>query len=145
MAMLGMPLGVVDCGADRIDKALVPVIGGEIDGNLGLGRDGAGNLDIEHHFAVVGVGCGRLVSRMVYGDSGDDRHWHANLIEVELQVARSETSAELNDGDGLPCPVERRALKFSGKVIAFRELGCGYAICAAGAAGSHEPEAVWRA
>ena len=49
----------MDCGADRIHKALVPVIGGEIDGKFGLGgHDVCNSISItspSSESAVVGL------------------------------------------------------------------------------------------
>jgi hypothetical protein len=45
-------------GSNRIDKTLVG-IGSEVDGDPGLGRNGTGDLDVEHHLSVgpVGITC----------------------------------------------------------------------------------------
>jgi hypothetical protein len=60
----------VDGRGDGVNEALVGV-GSEVDNDVGSGRDGGGDLDVEHDLAVGAVGVGGRVFAAVDEDRGD--------------------------------------------------------------------------
>ena len=73
----------MDGGGDGVDEALVGV-GGEVDDDVGAGRDGGGDFDVEHDFAVGAVGVGGAVFASVDGDGGD----RGGLLAEGFEVGR---------------------------------------------------------
>src|SRR5216683_1568109 len=88
----GFVFGVVDGVADGVDEALVGV-GGEVDGDVGAGRDGGGDLDVEHDFAVGAVGVGGGVLGAVDRDCGDLGCLLAEGLEVGGEIGGPVASA----------------------------------------------------
>ena len=86
-------LRIVDSAADRVDKALVAIIWSEVDGEVGFGRNRAGDFDVQHHFPIGGVRRGRSVARMVHRHGSDVRRGNLNLLEENLEVAGAKTSS----------------------------------------------------
>src|SRR5262249_39567853 len=95
---------VVDCRLDRVEEAGIGVWR-EVDGDLGAGRDRAGNLDVEHNLAVWSVGISRRVVFPVIDGYGEHRRL-SNLQsrEISLQVSGTVSAAKLDDCNALALP-----------------------------------------
>jgi hypothetical protein len=93
---------------DRVEKALRGV-GSEIDDDLGLGGDGRGDFNVEHHFAIGSVRVSTWrICRAVHQDARHRGRGQAQAGKVRGQVGGLEAAAQLDDPDALPCAVEIR-------------------------------------
>ena len=134
----GLVGGVVDGGGDGVGKALVGV-GRKVDDDLCAGRDGGGDLDVEHDLTIGAVRVGGRILALVYEDCGDGGRLLAEGLEVGSDVGGAVPSTQFDDADGLPggggCS--------GGKLVELPDLdgsvrgagGCGAGADAAGGAG----------
>ena len=120
---------------DRIDEALIGV-GREVDGDGGAGRDGGGDLDVEHHLAVGARGGGGRVFAAVDRDGGDAGRGEAERLEVGGEIGRAITAAELDEPDGLAC-----AAGVGGELIELGDLDGGEGWIGRGGARPHASSA----
>ena len=100
-------------------------IGGEVDHDLGLRRNGPGHLDVQRDLAigvlrVVRVGAG-LVLGAIHRDRDDVGSFQAQALEIGIQIRGTEAAAvgggELDDADDLAGSVCVR-----GKTVDFGKL-----------------------
>src|SRR5258707_13095964 len=89
-------------GGDGIVKALVGVRS-EINGERRLGRDGAGDFDVQQDLAIGATGItGGFIVAAVHGDGHDFGGLHVQSgLEVALNVARLESTTQFDDSDAL--------------------------------------------
>ena len=87
---------------DRVDEALVAVVGRKVHHLRRAGRGGADDVDVQRHLDVGpgGIRAGGI-RRPVHAHRGDRGHREAQAAEVGVQVAGREAAAKLDDRDRL--------------------------------------------
>lgn len=84
---------------DRVQEAGIGV-GRKVDGDMRLGRKRSGHFDRLHHGGVRTVAlAGRCVAAEIHRNRTDPGRGHIDLGEVALDVSRSITSPQLDEGD----------------------------------------------
>ena len=92
----GVVIAVVHGVVDRVHETLSRV-GGEVDHDLGLGRDGPRDLDVQRDLAIGVLGVIRvstgLVLAAVHRDRDDVGSFQAQALEIGIQIRGTEAAA----------------------------------------------------
>src|SRR5260370_19748478 len=109
-------------GSDGVEEALIGVRS-KIDGEGGLGSDGAGDFDVQHDFAIRAVGVARgFVVGAVDGDS--DYFWRSHVegvLEIGLNVLGFEAAAQFNNSYPLAIALSIRSSNAETRTPGWRE------------------------